>query len=173
MRTAKWQNIAGSKNFFIRRHMFNAHEENPRSEHQCEKCNKCFFERHELKKHLENFHEMDDNLICEDCSEEFSIKNDYKEHRKKHENVCVPCGKTYKRQTDKIWHDQSVHQDPSLRTCIRCDRLFANAADLYKHHQKEHPRTRLVILYICSACNDFYFLLSLSYVTTPKIQHRK
>jgi hypothetical protein len=109
---------------------------------------------------LENFHELDDNLICEDCSEEFSIKNDYKEHWKKHENVCVPCGKTYKRHTDKIWHDQSVHQDPSLRTCIRCDRLFANAADLYKHHQKEHPRTRLVILCICSACNDFYFLLS-------------
>ena len=58
--------------------MFYAHEENPRSEHQCDKCNKCFFERHELNKHMENFHEMDDNLICEECSEEFSIKNDYK-----------------------------------------------------------------------------------------------
>ena len=68
----------------------------------------------------------------------------HKEHRKKHENVCVPCGKTYKHHNDKIVHDQSVHQDPSLRTCIRCDRLYANAAELYKHHQKEHPGTRLV-----------------------------
>ena len=58
--------------------MFYAHEENPRSEHQCDKCNKCFFERHELSKHVENFHEMNDNLICEECSEEFSTKNDYK-----------------------------------------------------------------------------------------------
>ena len=108
-------------------------------ETQCDKCNKRYYRKSQLIRHLSNHvvHE------CKDCHAVFYCVKKYKKHLETHESYpCEFCDEEF---TDaSLWYKHRAKH--TMIECTSCEMIFYNKTALTKHKLK-HLR------YICPFCD--------------------
>ncbi|XP_031633963.1 zinc finger protein 184-like [Contarinia nasturtii] len=118
-------------------------------------CTKCT--KHFSMMILKDVHERchDKVIICEICSESFSRRIEYLEHKKTHDTeksetayLCEICGKESKTR-DNLSQHRKVHNEPKFK-CPDCPQVFRFLGGL-KRHSYVHGNNAPQICKICGA----------------------
>lgn len=111
----------------MRRHQ-EIHSEDRQLRYKCPKCEKCFRDQYDMKRHQMRVHEREDQTTKEDPSLSGSPKES-------------PQPSTSKLRT--IMPKSSPQKEPlDSKTCSVCERYFARASDMARHmrsHSQERP----------------------------------
>ena len=118
-------------------------------------CNDCDFQgndRNLLQKHINIKHTMINKVNCRSCGEEFTMKRDLMQHRKKkHIETVAPCSKKINGQCDysdeMCWwsHEKKTELHHS---CYICGETFIDKNLMMKHRKKEHGN-------VVKECSEF------------------
>ena len=107
--------------------------------------------RNYLQKHIHIKHTVINKVNCRICGEEFTVKRDLMQHRKKkHIETVAPCSKKIKGQCDYSdemcwWSHLKTEKDHS---CYICGETFIDKNIMMKHRKKEHGN-------VVKECSEF------------------
>ena len=115
----------------------------------CEKCEKTFSTKSDLKKHNSRFHtEESGYLICKvsrcvaRCKDEEGLKLHMKNyHERNRSTICDQCGKSYVNTSALCQHEKLVHLKLKEEAeCDICGKILANKDGLKGHKLAIHKR---------------------------------
>ena len=82
---------------------------------------------------------------CEKCDKSYALKGDLKKHIKSvHDNVrynCDKCDKIFSQKGHLKTHIKSIHDKVRDYNCDRCEKSFSQKGDLNKHIQSVNEHT--------------------------------
>lgn len=149
--------------------MVNIHNE--LANFQCEKCAKFFKDRKELTYHVMKDHEklfrelesdeIEINLRCCKCNEEFEIEEFLEMHLEEHEEdfertkclFCVKILKTFKEFSEHA----KFHAQPQTHICLNCKKKYpySNYDETFMNHLKGHKKYEIYRIK-CKKCNQMF-----------------
>jgi len=133
-----------SKRILYKRHVERVHLQ--LKEEICPKCNKGFYEKRDLIRHIESHHE-NIRTICpvESCGklvarldQHVRISHSDNTKSRKESFECPDCGKPFGRSYDLTRHKESVHLKIKNFVCNICEKGFTDKRDLNRHTQAIH-----------------------------------
>ena len=94
----------------------------------CEKCDKGFSKKFNLKEHVQSVHEGR-KLLCETCGKGFVNRDSLRNHidhihnkfKRKSQHLCNICGKDYSKKWALDQHMGSIHNEGKLDKKYKCD----------------------------------------------------
>lgn len=111
----------------------------------CNYCDKLYFDKEELRKHIEQHMKNDNKLKCDLCNIGFSRKTYLTEHYCIHTgekpHACYYCGKSFSLRCNLIRHSR-IHTGEKRFPCDQCDHRFILKKNLIEHlrtHTGEKP----------------------------------
>ena len=105
----------------------------------CSKCDKSFFERKILQRHMRSVHNEEQFSCCE-CNKTLKTKSSLLIHMRNHSGelpyICE-CGKRFKRASNLNSHNRNFHSN-DLFPCSICNKKFKSDLTLKRHSVKYH-----------------------------------
>ena len=133
---------------------FPLNESMPMAFFPCALCDRNFYSKQSLQKHLAS-HDASTDLRCEACDLNFQEPNELKMHirvtHQLHRLECKICGQTFGSRSGRNSHMKSHFQD-ELRKCEICGKGFSTNSRLQRHmvHHSESSD------FICRLCGQSY-----------------
>ena len=122
--------------------------------YNCDKCNKSYSQKGNLKTHIKNVHE-NVRYNCDKCDKSFSWKHHLNRHIKSvHNNVrhnCEKCDKSFSSKTYLKAHIQAEHENVRYN-CDKCDKSYSWKSELNDHMKNIHDNIR----YKCDVCEKSF-----------------
>ena len=129
----------------------------------CEFCSFKTLHSENLKQHLANIHESERLFPCDKCEKKFYFKSLLRKHvMKDHENfrsVCDECGNKFKDKKYLNNHIRLVHLNLHRFKCGLCQGKFKTRNAIRKHVQIHG----IVNLYKCSVCGEEFRINGAAY----------
>lgn len=104
----------------------------------CEKCQKYFRSRKNLKRHTDAVHLKIKKYKCDECAKPFAHLCNLKSHVESiHERLkkfkCNHCSKSFSQITNLKSHVECIHKKLKKFKCDKCPKLFGNRSNLKAH----------------------------------------
>jgi len=120
--------------------------------YRCEKCNKTFRNKQNLKKH-QRIHVVEKAYTCEECGKKFALHDYLKLHSLVHTqiklHVCNQCEKKFTLSCNLIVHKR-IHTGEKNFECNQCEKRFATKEGLKIHKLAIHDEIKN---FECDQCN--------------------
>lgn len=156
--------------FLLKAHLKD-HDPTPKERSwQCTKCDKSFFRKEILSRHLHTVHREGRDYKCNICGKEFQYKERLTRHLRIHIDrrfECSICDKRYVQNADLNVH-MRTHTLEKPYSCDQCDEAFANKSRLTVHVNRKH----LDLVYKCKYC-ALYECKSYGSMRRHEIEHLK
>ena len=140
------------------RHSKNVHEEknetNKEKQYLCDKCEKSYFLKSQLKQHIKIVHEKLRDEKCEICGKGFAVRSQLSQHINKVHNKqkqklkskdhqCSICGISFSEKHELKRHILRVHEKVKDLYCPwpSCNRGFYGAQHLKRHIMRIHEKS--------------------------------
>ena len=140
------------------RHSKNVHEEksetNTEKQYLCDKCEKSYFLKSQLKQHIKIVHETLRDEKCEICGKGFAVRSQLSKHINKVHNKhrqklkskghqCSICGISFSEKYELKRHILRVHEKVKDLYCSwpSCNRGFYGAQHLKRHIMRIHEKS--------------------------------
>lgn len=146
----------------LRRHMNEQHGDIPRERFKCEKCEKVFFNKSVLKKHVEKIHEGKvftyQCLICQEIftSEKSMRSHNRYDHEGKKLDECPTCKKKFKGKHNLRKHIECVHEKKYPYLCTLCGKHFQQTGTLKQHIDMQHDNKHANEIHQCQFCGKSF-----------------
>ncbi|XP_068153218.1 serendipity locus protein delta [Drosophila tropicalis] len=130
-------------------------DERPRKrmKQECSTCNKAFFSRYQLQKHISEEHSKQSSHVCPICGiirrDEEYLELHMNLHEGKTEKQCRYCPKSFSRPVNTLRH-MRMHWDKKKYQCEKCGLRFSQDNLLYNHRLRHEAEENPII---CSICN--------------------
>ena len=158
---------------FIRKHIFNVHEE---KKVKCEHCDKLFITIGRLKYHEKFYHGKESTgSKCEVCEKEYKnpyvLRVHFNEHHRERKFKCEKCSEMFpfksslEKHSDKCYSETKqlklkdeeykvITDENSIKMyqCNRCKRKFQKVDPFYKHFSNVHKEQKQK----CEKCNRLF-----------------
>ena len=132
-------------------------------EAKCKICEKVFYSKQTLKKHINHVHEgFSENHKCEICGKVFPYKYNWVRHLKIMHNKtvdkikkipkCKHCDKIFSRPGLLKKHILTAHEGVKPFKCDKCNKMFTNFDALKRHNDSFH----LGIKHMCHLCGKSF-----------------
>jgi DNA-directed RNA polymerase subunit RPC12/RpoP len=125
----------------------------------CNRCNKTFTRKSNLKRHQDSVHSTERPFQCPYCSFSTKRKDILDRHiREKHFGVrynCEICKESFTQLTSLKRHANSVHNQKKTYKCDFCDVEFPRKDNLVRHVNSVHQNLRP---HVCTECGDVFKL---------------
>ena len=100
-------------NFYLKGHIRKMHEVREKK-HECDSCEKTFFEENHLKIHIRTVHTKIKNYKCNYCEKTFKNKGNLSAHETVHnyktnEHKCPQCDAKFNLPSSVVQHITKVH----------------------------------------------------------------
>ena len=129
----------------------------------CPQCEKHFYKKPDLEKHVDAVHNKLKPFSCEFCVRTFALKGTLTRHiNEVHHKLkpfsCTLCGKSFGAKGHLTTHIDLVHHKLKPFSCAKCNKLFATKQYLTRHMRnpalcttttKEKP-------FSCSLCHKLF-----------------
>ena len=128
----------------IKPHFERIHEK--LSKHLCHKCDKSFYHRKELSRHLFIWHNegsIKRDYKCDICGNVYAHMKNLKEHKiRAHDRSeilsCDRCNYTTYIKKDLLAHIKNIHEGYKPNKCELCGAAYLYKRDLIKHKERNH-----------------------------------
>ena len=125
---------------------------------ECEKCDKKFKSRQNLRIHIKTTHDQIKDAMCSACGKAFSRQELLKLHTQRvHEgrrdHKCDKCGKSFFRSEQLKDHINSVHEGRKDYVCSSCGKGFSDGSGLRRHNNILHLGIKK---FKCNLCENAY-----------------
>jgi hypothetical protein len=136
----------------------------------CEKCNKKFEQKSNLKSHEQTVHSNEQKNVCNHitdgvaCTRTFHQASQMRAHIRFHhlgifDNVCEKCNNTFEQKSNLVAHEKTVHSKERPYSCEfidknqkQCEHASKTPKDLRQHMQTHMEKER----YKCGKCDKSY-----------------
>ncbi|EDV93199.1 serendipity locus protein delta [Drosophila grimshawi] len=120
---------------------------------ECGTCDKVFYARYQLQKHISEEHNKSQAHVCPICGvirrDEEYLALHMNTHEGKTEKQCRYCPKSFSRPVNTLRH-MRMHWDKKKYQCEKCGLRFSQDNLLYNHRLRHEAEENPII---CSICN--------------------
>ena len=120
----------------------------------CDKCDKIFYNKANLKRHSQSVHEGV-RFTCEQCPASFSFHDALRSHMKHIHGglrfACSECPKVFSYKNNLQNHVKAIHKGIQFE-CELCSKKFSTKGNLKAHVKELHEKVK----YPCSQCSKVF-----------------
>lgn len=135
-------------------HMSRAHK-NKNTTHECDRCNKIYATKSNLKQHTNTVHNKIKNFNCDQCDKSYKRKGGLKRHIEGfHDKIknyeCDKCNYICSDRNSLKLHIKSIHDKIKDFKCDRCTYASSSNSHLKRHIEVVHDKIKNIT---CDMCN--------------------
>ncbi len=115
---------------------------------QCDKCNKVFTAKSDLKRHIKHVHDKIKDIKCDKCEYTCSNITNLKRHIKSiHDKIkdikCDKCGFVFSTNENLKQHIKQFHNKIKDFKCDKCEYTSSAFTNLKRHNKTVHERIQM------------------------------
>ena len=150
--------VLGVKRYSKFDHEFTKHSILSKSNLLCQLCDKRFFHKKDLERHMKSTH-FNRFYTCNDCSKNFVHEYLYKKHRNSScgnvkdtyfECISDGCSRKFKEKRFMNEHYKRDHKGRMEMYCMNCQKGFRHRSTYYRHKNYMYKITTLSIIFHAS-----------------------